>query len=56
MKKHVWIVRRHAAGGDIDTAHATRGEARRAEREAIMAARTYYGLAHSISLFKKVIP
>jgi hypothetical protein len=48
----LWIVRRHAAGGDIDTLHATYGEARRAEREAIEAARTHYGLAYRITLFR----
>lgn len=53
MRKHTWIVRRHVAGGDVDTVHATLGEARRAEREAIMAARTYYGIAYSITLFRE---
>ena len=47
-----WIVRRHIAGGDIDTLHATYAEARRVEREAITAARTYYGLAYRITLFR----
>ncbi len=52
MRVGFWIVRRHAAGGDIDTLHATRAEARRAEREAIEAARTHYGLAYRITLFR----
>ncbi len=53
MRVGFWIVRRHAAGGDIDTLHATRAEARRAEREAIEAARTHYGLAYRITLFRE---
>jgi hypothetical protein len=52
MARVKWIVRRHVAGGDVDTIHATHAEARRVEREAIMAARTYYGLAHRITLFR----
>lgn len=52
MRLRLWLVRRHAPGGDIDTIHATYAEARRAEREAIMAARTYYGLAYHITLSK----
>jgi hypothetical protein len=48
-----WIVRRHVAGGDIDTLHKTYEEARRVEREAIEAARTHYGLTHRITLYKK---
>ena len=49
-----WIVRRHTAGGDIDTLHATYAEARRVEREAIMAARngSRHGLAYRITLFR----
>lgn len=46
-----WIVRRHIAGGDIDTVHATYAEAKRAERDAIRAAATAYGLAYRITLF-----
>lgn len=53
MRKRVWIVRRHVAGGDVDTVHATLGEARNAEREARMAARTYYGIAYRITLFRE---
>lgn len=53
MRRHVWIVRRHVAGGDVDTVHATLGEARNAEREARMAARTYYGIAYRITLFRE---
>ena len=52
MRVALWIVRRHAAGGDIDTLHPTYAEAKRAEREAIQAARTHYGLAYRITLFK----
>jgi hypothetical protein len=47
-----WIVRRHMPGGDIDTVHATYAEARRVEREAITAARTAYGVAYRIVLFR----
>jgi hypothetical protein len=47
-----WIVRRHKAGGDHDTVHATYEEAKRVEREAIMAARNGHGLAYRITLFR----
>jgi hypothetical protein len=47
-----WIVRRHKPCGDHDTLHATHEEAKRVEREAIMAARNGHGLAYRITLFR----
>lgn len=47
-----WVVRRHTPQGDIDTLHATYAEAKRAEREAIRAAATAYGLAYRITLLR----